>query len=102
MTKDKYEIQSGIPVGNIGMKTPNSPLWEIAEKMKIGDCVSFNSRCAEDRADASVLMRFLNMQYGVKHNKASIRPWTSKTEHGIRRIWRIDPYEKIKAKEENK
>jgi hypothetical protein len=94
----KYEIQSGIPVGTIKNKTPDHPLWEIAEKMEIGDCVTFNARCDEGRADASVLMRFLTMQYGVKHNKASIRPWTSKTEHGIRRIWRIDPYEKIKAK----
>ena len=102
MTKTKYKIQSNIPVGNIGMETPNHPLWEIAEKMKIGDCVTFDARSDEGRADASALMRFMTMQYGVSHNQTCIRPWTSKTERGIRRIWRIDPNEKIKAKEENK
>ena len=102
MTKTKYEIQRGIPVGNIGIQTQNYPLWEVAEKMEIGDCVSFNARSDEDRAAASVLMRFLTTQYGVSHNQTCIRPWTSKTQHGIRRIWRIDPYEKIKARKENK
>ena len=102
MTKSKYKIHKNIPVGTTLVRSENHPLWDVARKMEIGDCVMFETRTATGRAEASVLMRFLTTMYGVSHNQACIRPWTSKTQNGLRTIWRIDPNEKIKAKEAKK
>jgi len=102
MTKSKYKIHKNIPVGTTLVRSENHPLWDVARKMEIGDCVMFNTRTDTGRAEASVLMRFLTTMYGVSHNQTCIRPWTSKTQNGLRTIWRIDPNEKIKAKEAKK
>lgn len=102
MTKSKYKIHKNIPVGTTLVRSENHPLWDVARKMEIGDCVMFDTRTDTGRAEASVLMRFLTTMYGVSHNQTCIRPWTSKTQNGLRTIWRIDPNEKIKAKEAKK
>ena len=101
MNKNIYEIESDIPVGDI-VREPKHPLWDLAKKMKIGDCVSFNARCFDEKEDAKTLMRFLNMLYGITYNKKRYRPYFSKTDLGIRRIWRIDANDKIKEKEVSK
>jgi hypothetical protein len=102
MTKSKYKIHKDIPVGAAVERTENHPLWDVAKKMEIGDCVIFNTHSDKERAEASVLMRFLTTMYGVSYNQTCIRPWTSKTQKGLRTIWRIDPNEKIKAREAKK
>lgn len=102
MTKSKYKIHKNIPVGTTLQRSENHPLWNVAKKMEIGDCVIFDTRSDMGRAEASALLRFLTMLYGVSYKRTCIRPWTSKTQNGLRTIWRIDPQEKIKAREAKK
>ena len=96
-----YDVDKNVPIGQVSTSIKKCEIVELAEKMQVGDSVLFEDRW-EEHNNIARLMHWLNNLYGVAHNQKLIRACTRRTLGKKVRVWRVDPYEKIKEREANK
>ena len=99
----KYEIESGTVVGEFSQTEPTHEMWDIAKKMKVGDCITFNRENDEEMDDMRMLKFFLYRLHGTVYKGAGLRPYTQKSSYLQTKVWRVDVQEKIaKIREHDK
>ena len=93
--KKTYAIEKDIPIGEFLPTEPNHPMWTIAKKMQVGDCVTFERNNRNEMHDMKMLKMFLHKLYGKVYLKRAVRPWTQSSTFTKSRVWRVSADEKI-------
>ena len=91
----KYEIESGTVVGEFAQTEPTHEMWDIAKKMRVGDCITFDRKNPEEMNDMRMLKTFLYRLHGTVYKGVGLRPYTQKSSNVQTKVWRVDVQEKI-------